>query len=356
MDRIVNGNTSVIQTDGSIPIVYVSTTNLTDHFVTIIDMTGAVPVHVSTTAGVTLTGGATDAYIKQPFGYLSLAAVSTNQWSIANQDPFSANISTIRALDVNQLAAHSLVGTLVSTNSLLSPYLSLNSVTVGAGSVGYPDVTRDSINVSSNVQTSGLQSYSTKVAVANMRDISGLSASITGSAQIGGPIQIAQNFIGNTVATSNLRISSITTDTVSTVTAQAVSWKTATVNASTVTAAGLYLGSTSITFMPFAAASYMQAPSTTAGAIVSNTMIASSITASTIYGQMSKVQLGSAIIANPSGSIALSSLVTQAIGAQDISGANVTTGDLTVSSIKMNTTNPTPTLTECSSRRNLSGG
>jgi len=343
MERIVNGNTSVIQTDGSIPIVYVSTTTLTDHFVTIVDMVGAVPVHVSTTAGVTLTGGATDVYIQQPFGYLSLAAVSTNQWSIANQDPFSVNISTIRALDTNLLKVVSTTATLVSTSSLLSPYMTLGNIAVSAGSVGYNRLARTSMSTSSNVLANSLQSRSTNTASANMLDISGLSAFVTGGAQLGGPVQIAQNFLGNTVAASNVRISSIAGNTVSTATAQAGSWTTQTVTTSTATAASLFLGSTSIIFTPIAAGSYIQTPSATSGTFLSFETLTSSISASVIYGPMHTIQLGSAAIVNPSGSITLSSLTAQSIGSQNVSGVSMTTGDMSVSSITMNTMNPTPT-------------
>lgn len=343
MDRIVNGNTSVIQTDGSIPIVYVSTTTLTDHFVTILDMVGAVPVHVSTTAGVTLTGGATDAYIRNPFGYLSLAAVSTNQWSIVNQDPFSVDISTIRALDTLRLTSPSLVTTLVSTNSLQSKYISLSSATVVSGSVGFPDVARSSMTTSSNLHANSLEARSAIASTSYMLNVSGLNTSITGNAQIGGPIQIAQNFVGNTVTTSNFITSSVTTSSLTDTTLNSLSLVTPAVNTSTATAANLFLGSTSIVFAPVASASRISCPSTTTNFKNSYSTFTSSIKTSVISGSMDTIQLGSTAIVNPFGLIMLSSLTAETTRSQNMFGASVSSIDMSVSSITMNAANPKPT-------------
>lgn len=343
MNRIVNGNTSVIQTDGSIPIVYVSTTTLTDHFVTILDMVGAVPVHVSTTAGVTFTGGSSDAYIRNPFGYLSLAAVSTNQWSIANQDPFSLDISTIRALDTFQLSSISLVTTLISTNSLLSKYISLSSATVVSGSIGIPDVARSSMTTSLNLGANSLEARSAIASTSYMLNVSGLNASITGNAQIGGPIQIAQNFVGNTMTTSNFITSSVTTSSLTDTTLNSISLVTPAVNTSNATAANLFLGSTSIVFTPVAAASRIACPSTTTNSITSYSTFTSSIMTPVINGSMETIELGSTAIVNPFGLITLSSLTANTTQSQNIFGTNVSSIDMSVSSITMNTKNPRPT-------------
>jgi hypothetical protein len=110
---IINDSTTVIQIreigDG---IVYVSSSTAPGKFATVLDDNGCIrnaTVYISTTAGVTFTGGATVTTISQPFGYVSLVSESPSVWSIVNRSPFSDPTGTIRGIDTRSISSGQIV-------------------------------------------------------------------------------------------------------------------------------------------------------------------------------------------------------------------------------------------------------
>jgi hypothetical protein len=344
MEVIVNESTSVIRIDGSVlalPIVYISSCQ-TDHFATVIDTTGYVTstnaLHLSTT-GATLTGGATDAYIKQPFGYISLAAVSTNTWAIVNQDPFSVNASTIRALDSFTNYTSTLFTGLISTMDVSSDYLTLTSVTSQTGSIGNRYFTSKSLNVSSDLRVGGLQASTVKSASATLTDIHAMTANIAGD--VATQSISTQNIFVTSVLGDQMHVSNLSTSADTDRAINLLSITARTTTASTLSASNLYLGSTSIVGPPYVT-NTIQTPLTSANILNAFVTYTSSISATSIYGFMSTIELGSAAIVNPLGSMTLSSLTVGSVSAAAVSGQNTSSPLVTLSSITMNTQNPQP--------------
>lgn len=349
MDVIINESTSVIQIDGSVlalPTVYISTTRLTDHFATVIDMTGYVtaanPLHLSTT-GATFADGTTDAYIRQPFGYLSLAAISTNQWSIANRDPFSVNASTIRALDAFTLNTATLSTTVLSTMALSGDYLTINSVVAQAGTTGNPYTALKALNVSSNLQTGNTQASTVQSATASMLDASGLAARILGNATLGRSISTHTAAV-KSITTDYLYVSSLSSSTETDAIIDMLGITARSTITSTLITTNLYFKSTSIILEQGLYASEFQTASATIGNYDTFSTQTASISTNAINGLLSNIQLGSAKILNPFGSIRLSSIQMNTTNVRDVSGANVSTNTMNISSITLNRTNPLPVI------------
>ena len=347
MEVLVNESTSVLHIDGSIaplPMVYISTTTLADHFATIIDATGFVsksnPLKLSTTATVTLTGGATSLSIRQPFGYLSLAAVSTNQWSVVNRDPFSVDASTIRALDTKALGSLHLSTNLVSSTGAVSDSLTAQSLRSLTGVTGNTNLAHTAAYITANLEVGPLRASTLQSASATLLDTSGTNARVETTLSIGGSISTptiaVQSIVANQLSLSDV-VTSADTDNIinlSTITASSTS-------ASTLAASGLYLGST---LLLAGQASAISTPSLSTSTITAFTTSTSTITATFITGAMSTLQLGATVIQNPIGSATLSSLTVQSIRAMDVSGADIVANSVRLSSITMNTENPLPIL------------
>jgi hypothetical protein len=344
MEVIVNESTSVIRIDGSVlalPIVYISSCQ-TDHFATVMDTTGYVTstnaLHLSTT-GATLTGGATDVYIKQPFGYISLAAVSTNTWAIVNQDPFSVNASTIRALDSFTNHTSTLLTGIISTMDVSSDHLTLTSVVSQTGSIGNRYITSKSLNVSSDLRAGGLQASTVQSASATLSTIRAVTANVAGD--VATESISTQNIFVTSVLGDQMHVSNLSTSADTDRALNLLSIVARSTTASTLSASNLYLGSTSIVGPPYVT-NTIQTPLTSVNVINAFATYVSSISAVSIYGTMSNIEMGSAAIINPLGSMSLSSLTVGPVSANNVSGQNTSTSLVTLSSITMNTGNPQP--------------
>ena len=345
MDVIINESTSVIQIDGSVlalPTVYISTTTLTDHFATVIDMTGYVtaanPLHLSTT-GATFADGTTDAYIRQPFGYLSLAAISTNQWSIANRDPFSVNASTIRALDALTLNTATLSTTVLSTMALSGDYLTLKSVVAQAGTTGNTYIAAKALNVGSNLQMGDTQASTVQSATAAVLDVYGLDARIVRDVSIGGNVSLQDIRISSIIA-ANLSLTNLSTSIDTDTVTDLLTLQARSTLVSTLATSGLYFGSTcSIQGLE---ANSFQVPSATIDMYNGFASYISSISTVSIEGPMSLIQLGSAKILNRLGSMTTSALQMNTTTVGGVSGYDVFVKNLTTSSISLSTADPLP--------------
>jgi hypothetical protein len=349
MDVIINESTSVIQIDGSVlalPTVYISTTTLTDHFATVVDMTGYVtaanPLHLSTT-DATFSDGTTDAYIRQPFGYLSLAAISSNKWSIVNRDPFSVKARPILALDALTINTATLSTTLISSIAFSGDYLTINSVVAQTAATGNPYTTVKAINVSSTLQTGPIQASTVQSATASILDASGLAARIVGNVTLGRSIN-THTANANSITAYSLYVSSLSTSTDTGATIDLLGITARSTITSTLIATNLYFKSTSIILEQGLYASGFQTPAAAIGTYDAFATQTSTISTSVIDGLVSTIQLGSAAILNPFGSITLSSIQMNTTNVRDISGANVSTNMMTISSITLNKNDPLPVI------------
>ena len=343
MDVIINESTSVIQIDGSVlalPTVYISTTTLTDHFATVIDMTGYVtaanPLHLSTT-GASFADGTTDAYIRQPFGYLSLAATSADQWSIVNRDPFSVDASNIRALDALAVNTRSLSTTLIST-AISANYLTANSIVAQAGTIGNTYIITKALSVGSNLQTGNTQASTMQSAAATILDAYALNARIVRDVSIEGNVSIQDTRVSSIIA-SNLSIINLSTSVDTDSIIDLSTLRATSTLVSTLTASNLFLGSTSIQDLE---ASSFQAPTATLDLYNGFASYMSSISTASIEGPMSLIQLGSARILNRLGSMTTSLLQMSTTRVIDASGYDTFVNNLNTSSISLNTENPLP--------------
>ena len=131
---IINESTSVIQAATS-GIVYISSSSVPGHIVTVIDQTGTGnPVRLSTTAGISLTGGASS--IIQPFGYITLQSITPSQWTVINQYSFSdLSATSIRTLDANTIRSQRANPTVLSTTALLTSDLSCSILQSAEGEI-----------------------------------------------------------------------------------------------------------------------------------------------------------------------------------------------------------------------------
>ena len=350
MDIIVNEETSVVQIDGSqianLPTVYISTTTIPDHFVTVIDMTGYIStgrqLRISTTEGVQFSDGTTTTYIRQPFGYLSLAARSLDRWSVVNRDPFSVDASTIRALDaITVTAANISSTTLISTAQLQGDTLNLNTISAKLGTFGNPYISGDVINVSSNLNIgTTLEAGSISSTSFNGTDFTGMYATIAGNLEVGGDVSLI-NMRVNEISTSGLTSLNdhISTTSITASTAICMYASTSSTIVLAIVASVLNIGST---FITEATGSAISTISTAVSTVDTFATVTSTITALTIDGPISTIQLGSAAIMNPRGSLTTSTISATRLLGQTMTGAVTSCGPISTATIAMNTSDPTP--------------
>jgi hypothetical protein len=343
MEAIIDENTSVIRINSSSisPIVYLSTTRVVDHFATVIDtgyVTPDTPIHLST-VDTLITGGQTDLYIRQPFGYISLVAVSEDEWSVVNRDPFSVNAPVIRALDAKSVTMNTLSTTLLYSQTLESDYITLNSVTAEQGHIGTQGLRFDSLNVSSNLQVSTLSVSTSQSASASLLDMSGTSATIQENLTIGGPIGL-QDIRVRTITATNFYLDSITTSRNTSRTIEFLTMAAPSIAVSTLIASNMYLGSTSITETEPSIGSSIKTSSIEGDFLQAYEMSTPTISAKTIEGELYIIQLSSSAIVNPLGSLSLSTLTMNSITGRDLYGTDISASTVSLSSITMTSEDP----------------
>lgn len=220
---IVNESTSVIQATSS-GIVYISSSSVPGHIVTIIDETGTGnPVLLSTTAGISLTGGTSS--IIQPFGYITLQSITPTEWRVINQYSFSdLSATTIQALDATTLRVQrafpaALLTSTFNTDDLVcatfaSPQSACSTSTLYVGPATFPiDMCGQSMFVAGSFWVNGTMSAGANITanIASLPNSLSLSQSINpgimnafSDLTVGGNISYTDATLKNVAASASL--------------------------------------------------------------------------------------------------------------------------------------------------------
>jgi hypothetical protein len=348
---IVNESTSVIQA-AEAGVVYISSSAVPGHIATVLDQTGSGnPLLLSTTSGITLTGIST---IQQPFGYLTLQALTSTSWTVVNQYPFADLAATnIRALDAFNVTATALDLTTVSTGTVGTRDIECNSVvasTTGACSTVAIGVTASGTAAASALYVSQRMKADSDLASVGPVTATGslhatLSLTVGGSAYVSSNVAIGRNIIAPAVTVSTISAGRVSTTSVfcsssifaSTLAVNTVS--TGLLNAkgdgltfSTLVIGPLYIGSDTVS-----------APIVSTYPLYTNTVTATdshvdSIRFKTYYGpDVSTIELYSAVITNTYGSLS-----TSDVSANFIRFNRIFCNSTTTSTISLNTMTLTP--------------
>jgi hypothetical protein len=342
MSWIVNESTSVIQIDGSTfsgdAIVYVSTSTIPDHFVTVLDQTGYFSTGrtiLLSTNNTTFADGTTSRQIAQSFGYLSLVATAPAQWSIVNQDPFSEPVDTLRVLNSRAIDLSSVYTSTISTTGFSATYMTLSSIVSGPATTGGAN-----LNQSGSIVVSGGAKLRTTTApslAAKQLDgtiVECTSVSVTGDMNASGTISL------DSLATSSLNVVGMFVSTaqgVPTVSSSiTVALTTSTMNTNRIDVQNLNLADTSITYNTGWNISPIAPSSLYITTLTSPTIHTSSIYAGAIGGAISSIEMTAAAILNPTGSMITDTVIGNRLQATNLDTNSVAASSINTSSISMN--------------------
>jgi hypothetical protein len=135
---LVNSNTSVISiktnnlSTGEYAIVYLPPTSNIGQLITIRDTFGYLSspqaILVSTTGGVSITGGIRSLKIQQGYGYVTLRSESSTRWSIIDQNAFSSPTQNYSIRGITYGAVNVIqTGYIINSVSSTGSYLGINA-------------------------------------------------------------------------------------------------------------------------------------------------------------------------------------------------------------------------------------
>ena len=342
---IINDSTTVIQIreigDG---IVYVSSSTAPGHFATILDDTGCIrntTVYISTTAGVTFTGGATVTTISQPFGYVSLVSESPSVWSIVNRSPFSDPTGTIRGIDTRSISSGKIVcGSKAQTAEANAAAIVTGSFRTDVGIADQVGIGLEKATFPGRMYMSGtgvcesITSQSLFCGPITAADISASSVTATEYLLMNGNIRAStfsvSNLIGSNATVDN-SLYNISSTTASTLVAGPMS--TVKMSTATMKTGYLQIGSGYIAGFATAIMTPVDTNLASTNTISSSQIQTSSIQISELVGtNVSNVQLGASAIQNASGSLLTSSISVAASRGSFLASEIISSRELYLSS------------------------
>ena len=309
---IVNESTTAIQIRdlSAGDIVYISSSTVPGHFVSIFDQTGCVttPVLLSTN-GVYLSGVSE---INQRFGYVSMVADTSSSWIVVNQAPFMEDESMINALDAKSISATDVTTTVLSTITATTCDLETTNLvtlegrasTIAAGAQGNLAASFGPMYVVGNV-TLGVtvsDSFNTRFQV-NATSIYSMSINARNTT-VGGNITAA-GLTANRISGKTLAISSLNSDNISASTLTVKGLGALSTATSIIGARDLRLGPS---YISSGLLSAVDTPWASTNMISSSQLYTSSIQLSDISGLLSSIEMGNAVIQNSQGSLSSRSI------------------------------------------------
>lgn len=341
---IINDSTTVVQIreigDG---IVYVSSSTAPGHFATVMDYTGCITnatVYISTTAGVSFTGGATMTTISQRFGYVSMVSESPSVWSIVNRSPFSDPTGTIRGIDARSISSGQIVSgskaqiALANTRAIITGSLKTGTGIVDQVGIGLEKAALPGpIYISGNGVCQSVLSQSLFCGPITASDVYASSVTATGYLSMGGNINASTLRVSNLTA-FNASVSSalytVSSTTASTMVAGSTStsaMSTATMNTGYLQLGDGYIGGFATAIMTPVTTTLMSTNT------ISSTQIQTpSIRLSYLEGiDMYNIQLGATAIQNSSGSLLISTISTSLARGQLLASDSMSTRELRMS-------------------------
>lgn len=196
--QYVNESTSIIQLDafntppGWSTIVFVSSSKVGGHMVTIRDQTGFISTPkrflVSSTRDIFLSTGISTLEFNQPFSYISLVSLTSTLWTYVNLPPLYGlgSTPTVDGIQAPRITTGQLLaGDLVSMGAVYTTYTSITSSLSGLQAAAVSSLT---VNASSPVQGLTVQGSATldgSLTVGSNLSVGGPTINISGPTFVG---------------------------------------------------------------------------------------------------------------------------------------------------------------------------